>query len=289
MTAVVSELIRGVRNQLTPSEQLVIAVLLADYPVPGLGSAASLAQQAKVSVPTVVRLVAKLGFDSYSDFREQLKTELAQRLYVPTDRYPDDSHRPATTFLEIAEQTVAESVRRTFSDIRPDDFERLTDLLADTNRPVYITGGWSSVVLGQHLASYLSLLRPGVGLVPADSGSRTRALLSIDEQAIIVAFDYRAYQTDTVTFGRQAKRLGGTLTLFTDPILSPLAPDADVVVTSSVTGPPPFDGLSCGFMLVETLLSVLAERLGESAHHRLAGFEQLLADPNGAQWPGMKP
>lgn len=277
---VVSELIRGIRNQLTPSEQQVIEVLLEDYPVPGLGSAASLAQQSRVSVPTVVRLVAKLGFDSYSEFREQLKTELAQRLYVPTDRYPDDSHRPATTFLELAEKQFSESLRRTFSDLRPDEFDQLVTLLADTSRRILITGGWSSVLLGQHLASYLTLLRPGVELVPAENGSRTRALLGVDADTVVVIFDYRRYQPDTVTFGRQVKRHGGTLVLITDPLLSPLAPDADLVLTSSVTGPPPFDGLSCGFIVVETLLSVLAERLGEPAHRRLAEFEQLLAQPD---------
>src|SRR3546814_16216429 len=64
---------------LTPSEQKIARVLLADYPVSGLGTQSSLARRAGVSDPTVVRFVAKLGFDGFTEFQASLLDEVEDR------------------------------------------------------------------------------------------------------------------------------------------------------------------------------------------------------------------
>lgn len=272
----VSALIRGVRSSLTPSEMRVIEALLDDYPVAGLGSVADLAHRAHVSAPTVVRLVNKIGFSTYADFRDQLKTELSQRLFNPSENFPDVTPGSSQTLPDI-ERTYAESIRRTFAGI-DDDLDRLVPLLTDTQRSVFITGGWSSSVVAQHLANYLNLMRPGVEFVAPERGHRSRALLSIDDEATVILLDYRRYQPDTVEFGQRARRRGARIALLTDPALSPLASDADIVLATSVTGPAPFDSLSCAFMVAETIISLVAGRLGTSGHDRLADFERWLAD-----------
>src|SRR3546814_5594240 len=68
---------------LTPSEQKIARVLLADYPVSGLGTQSSLARRAGVSDPTVVRFVAKLGFDGFTEFQASLLDEVEDRLRSP--------------------------------------------------------------------------------------------------------------------------------------------------------------------------------------------------------------
>ncbi len=272
----VSALIRGVRNSLTPSEMRVIEVLLEDYPVAGLGSVADLAHRAHVSAPTVVRLVNKIGFTTYADFRDQLKTELSQRLFNPSDNFPAVMPGSSETLPDL-ERVYIESIRRTLSGIGP-DLDRLVALLIDTDRPVFITGGWSSSVVAQHLANYLNLLRSDVEFIAPERGHRSRALLSIDETSLVVILDYRRYQPDTVEFGQRARRRGASIALLTDPALSPLAPDADVVLATSVAGPPPFDSLTCAFMVAETIIGLAAARLGAPGHDRLADFERWLAD-----------
>src|SRR3546814_10154729 len=68
---------------LTPSEQKIARVLLADYPVSGLGTQSSLARRAGVSDPTVVRFVAKLGFDGFTEFQASLIDEVEDLLRSP--------------------------------------------------------------------------------------------------------------------------------------------------------------------------------------------------------------
>ncbi len=48
-------------------------------------------------------------------------------------------------------------------------------------------------------------------------------MLDVGPRDVLVAFDYRRYQHDTVRLAMIAKRQGATLIAFTDPYLSPLA------------------------------------------------------------------
>ena len=66
--------LRADYSAFSPTERKVARVLLQQYPLAGLETVAQLAQKAAVSGPTVLRLVAKLGFDGYSAFQEALRT-----------------------------------------------------------------------------------------------------------------------------------------------------------------------------------------------------------------------
>ena len=60
--------------------------------------------------------------------------------------------------------------------------------------------------------------------------------------------------------------------MITDPWLSPVADLADAVLPAQVDGPLPFESLTPTLGLVETLISSVARRLGESGDAHLARF-----------------
>jgi DNA-binding MurR/RpiR family transcriptional regulator len=117
-----------------------------------------------------------------------------------------------------------------------------------------------------------------VSHVPNEPGARTSALLDVDETTVVVAFDYRRYQRDTIAFGRAAAAQGASLVVCTDPYLSPLASSAEVMLTTTVEGPPPFVTLVPAFALVETLILGVVERGGKESQDRVAAFERLNTD-----------
>ena len=67
-------------NTFSPTERKVARVLLNQYPIVGLETIAQWAQKAAVSGPSVLRLVNKLGFDSYTGFQEALRLELFEKV-----------------------------------------------------------------------------------------------------------------------------------------------------------------------------------------------------------------
>src|SRR4029077_2199252 len=79
----IAETIRQGLGLLTPTERKPALALLANYPVPGLEPVAQFAKRAGVSGPTILRLVAKLGFASYPRFQQALRDELELRMQAP--------------------------------------------------------------------------------------------------------------------------------------------------------------------------------------------------------------
>jgi DNA-binding MurR/RpiR family transcriptional regulator len=262
----VRERIGRVRSDLAPAEQRVAETLLNDYPMAGLGSVAQLATRSGVSAPTVLRLLGKLEFGGYPEFREHLRGEVADRLFSADGVYPGPAEHP----LARAEQAYAETVRATFRGLDAAEVERAVTALADTPR-VLVAGGRFSATLAAHLAWFLQTLRPGVEEVPPEPGHRARALLSVDADTLLVAFDFRPAQPDTLDLARRAAAAGATLLLVSDRRVAP----ADIVLTGAIDGPPPFDSMVGGLMIAETLVGAVAARLGEPARARLRRFEIL--------------
>ncbi len=92
--ASLAERLRRDLSLMTPNEKRAAQRLLADFPMAGLDSAARFGEAAGVSAPTVLRMIAKLGFSSYGAFQDELKSELAARRATPLtkglQRFADD-------------------------------------------------------------------------------------------------------------------------------------------------------------------------------------------------------
>jgi DNA-binding MurR/RpiR family transcriptional regulator len=261
--------------ELTPAERKVARALMAEYPVRGLEPVAKLAAAAGVSAPTVVRLVSKLSFDSYAGFQQSLKSEVSKRLSSPLAMHADRSADGDA--LSRSEQLFCDGIRASFARVPRPEFEQVIRLLAEQRRSVTLIGGRFSSMLAEYLAAHLHVLRPDVHVIPATGPGRASALLDIGRRDILVAFDYRRYQHDTVRAAVLAKQQGATLIAFTDPYLSPLAAHADVLLTSSVRSPSPFDALTPALALVEAVVAALVDLLGDRPLARMARYDALYA------------
>lgn len=271
---------------LTPAERKIVRVLLADYPVRGLEPVAKLAADAGVSAPTVLRLISKLNFDSYPDFQQALKSEVSARLSSPLsmhadqrgserDRPPWPAQSGQPDVLDRSEQVICAGIAASFASLPKAEFEHAVRLLSDSRRGVTLIGGRFSSMLAEYLAAHLRILRPNVRMVSA--ADRISSMLDVGRGDILVAFDYRRYQHDTVRLALIAKQQGATLIAFTDPYLSPLAAHADVILTTSVRSPSPFDALTPAVALVETVIAALVDRLGVAPLERMARYDELFA------------
>jgi DNA-binding MurR/RpiR family transcriptional regulator len=250
-------------------------VLLAQYPVGGLEPIAKLAADAGVSPPTVVRLVNKLDFDSYAAFQASLKSEVTARLSSPLSMHarPGDT----TDVLARSERVLCGGISSSFARLPRAEFDEAVGLLADERRGAVLIGGRFSSMLAEYLAAHLRILRPNVRVISSAGADRISSLLDVGRRDVLVAFDYRRYQHDTVRLALTAKQQGATLIAFTDPYLSPLSASADVVLTSSVASPSPFDALTPAVALIETVITALVDRLGAAPLARMARYDALFA------------
>ena len=137
----VSDVINARFETLTRAEKQLAGSLLDNYPVSGLGSITTVADNAGVSTPTVARMVQKLGYRGFPDFQSRLHHELEATLSNPIakhDRWA--ANAPGTHILNRFADAIMSNMRQTLSQVETAEFDGAAALVADRKRSVYIVG-----------------------------------------------------------------------------------------------------------------------------------------------------
>jgi DNA-binding MurR/RpiR family transcriptional regulator len=275
--ASVVEQIRASLGRLTAQERKAAQVLLTNYPAAGLAPVAEFAERARVSAPTVLRFVAKLGYAGYPDFQRQLREELEAQLASPLAkpaRRAGSLSRERPLVDPFAEAAIA-NLEGTFRHLPEQDFTAIVELLCDRRRGVHLIGGRFTDALARYLAAHLGLVRPDVWHVPSGVGFRRDRLIDLKRRDVLIVFDIRRYQDDVVAFGRDAAARGAEIVLLTDQWISPLSRQARHVIACRVAAPSRWDSNVALLAVVEALTAAVTERLGDFARKRIEDLEKL--------------
>ncbi len=272
------ELIHQRTSELTPSERKVARTLFATNLMAGFDTVAELARRAQVSGPTVVRFATRLGFSGYPEFQRALRGDLAQRIDSPLRLYGKSAGSPpGDSLFDHARDTFTRGIETTMASLPQEAFDAVIDLLADKRRPIWATGGRFTQFCAQMLHAHLYQLRPNSHVIEYTPAGRPDGLLDMGRRDVLLVFDVRRYQKDTIALAQTASARGATLILITDPWLSPIADIADHVLTVDVEAPSPYDSMVPCMALVETIVAALVARLGQSTKRRIAELERLRA------------
>ncbi len=271
----IQDQVRRELAEFTDAESRVARALLGEYPMAGMETVARLARRAKTSGPTILRFVARLGFDNYAAFQDAIRSEIQARLQSPLVRYDSiaTKNAEADTSDRVA-QALRQNIEIAAQDLRK-DIGRITALLTDLDRTVLCLGGRFSGMIAAYLHQYMRELRPGVRLVRDGPAAWADYLLDVREGDILVVFDFRRYQRDVAEFARSAAAQKAVIVLVTDIWYSPIAAISDVVVACPVSIPSAFDSGVTGLAMVELMTAGVVEALGSRSKARIATLEAL--------------
>lgn len=193
--------IEAIKSQLSKSEQRVADIVLAAPEAAAKTSIATLAVQAKVSQPTVIRFCRSLGCQGFQDFKVSLTHDLVSQMrYAHQDIDSNDSTGGLAT--KVIDATIAKliQVRQQLDNTA---LEAAINLLAKAKRIEFYGLGGASVVatdaqlkffrLGIPVVAYAdtyihnvaaSLLKPGAIAVVISNSGRSKDLLRSVELAL---------------------------------------------------------------------------------------------------------
>lgn len=274
----VAEDIRSSLDRLTPTERRSAVALLGDYPVAGLETVARFAERAKVSGPTILRLIAKLGYRSYPDFQRALREELQIRVASPLTkvaRTRGARDGAGGNFLDGFSRAMCANIEASLRDVPRREFDAAVRLLADPRRPIYLLGGRFTGALAMQLYLYLREMRPRVRLIQGQTAIWFEYLLDMGRRDVLVVFDIRRYQDDVIQFAEKAARQGAKVVLFTDPWLSPIVSVARHVFSLQTTAPSNWDSLSAMTALIEAIVASVNNRNWKHVKPRIERLEAL--------------
>ena len=266
--------LRDAMPEFTPSERKVARALLANYPVAGLSTLADLAQLANVSSPTVLRLLVRLGFSGFPEFQRALRDELDERLATVAGDFRPDAGK-AGDFVSATLRSAMANLAADVESITASEIEAVVDTLSRA-RQILLAGGVTSHAIAYYLYLQLDMVRPGCRFLGATASPVWTYLVDLRRRDVVVLFDFRGYEVNTLEIARWARSHGARVVLFTDPWLSPVASLASQVLVARCQSPSPFDTFVSAMAFAEAVASDVALRLGAKVQHRMATAERLL-------------
>lgn len=209
-------------DQLPPTLQKVVELLLQEgYNLPDF-SIKELAEKAQVSPAAVVRMCQAIGFDGFRDFRLRWVREAgihAVGASIAHSKVPPSIDNVITQTREL---------------LRAESLQQAAALVINS-RQLFMYGGGSSGLVGSLVSKVYS--RVGyLTLVFDDNDLKAAALDLTDDQTVIIVFSHRGRNPVIERRVQQDKRRGARCIVITSNPASPLAKLADVVLLAGGQG-----------------------------------------------------
>jgi RpiR family transcriptional regulator, repressor of rpiB and als operon len=226
--------IRMMMPHLTPLEARVVETMLGRRDFDANIPLKSVAQDAGVSEAMIVKIVKKLGFGGFRDFRAALDDYNRQ----PTaDLHQELS--PEDTGKELAQKvfrTSMHALEETLAIFDAEAFERAADLIFNARqRDFYGIGG--SAQIARDVAH--KFLRIGVRTsVFDDTHMMLMSASLLREGDVAIGFSHSGTTTAVIEPLELARKRGARTIALTNYATSPLASIADVVLCSTAQGSP---------------------------------------------------
>ncbi|SIQ53088.1 transcriptional regulator, RpiR family [Rhizobium sp. RU35A] len=272
----VLDVIRLNYDGLTPAERKLADSLLEHYPVSGLGSITTVAENAGVSTPTVARMVQKLGYKGYPEFQQHLHQDLEATISSPIakhDRWAAGA--PTAHILNRFADAITANLRDTLSSLDVATFDGAAALLRDEKRSLYFVGGRITGALAEYFFTHMQVIRPKTTLISTNRSSWPQYLLNMSPGDVLVIFDIRRYEQELATLAEASAASGVDIILFTDVWASPVARHARHVFKISIEAPSAWDSSVVTLFTVEALIEAVQSAAWEKTRERMNSLEKL--------------
>jgi len=288
--------LQGLLDQLPP-ELRRAAHWVVDHPAEvSLWSMRRQAQALGVAPATMLRLARAAGYDSYEAFRAPFQEALAgdrpsslreraAELQATQDHHCVPGHDRLTELQANAIQSIV-------TQNSPTAFDAAVKTLL-TARHVGFLGTRSAFGIAFQMHYAYQLVRRNSMLIDGLGGLQAEAIDDLCEGDALIAISQAPYPSATVRLARQAVQQGVAVIALTDTPLSPLATDAQHVLTFDRTdrehagqqpakrGPGSFFHTTAGLLgLAEHLIARLTARGGEAVLNRLSEIEARMQADN---------
>ncbi|WP_037151094.1 MurR/RpiR family transcriptional regulator [Rhizobium freirei] len=272
----VSDVINARFDTLTRAEKQLAKSLLDNYPVSGLGSITTVAENARVSTPTVARMVQKLGYKGYPDFQSHLHQEVEATISNPLTKHDRwASNAPGTHILNRFADAIMNNLRQTLADIDAATFDSVAALLSERKRGLYFVGGRITGALAEYFFTHMQVIRPNTTLLSSNSSTWPQYVLNMNPGDLLVIFDIRRYEQEMVNLAAAARRRGAEIIVFTDQWATPAAKHAKHIFRVQIEAPSAWDSSVVTLFIVEALIEAVQSLTWDETSERMKTLEGL--------------
>lgn len=271
----------GGRARLGRRARGVLEGMLAAPQQAAVASIGELAGAFDVHASTLTRLAQTLGYRGFGELQAVFRRHVAQTGHF----YSDQASRlravsaPEQRGLDLMARVARDeqaNLRAMLDQLEASALDGAASRLAGAGQ-VRVLGLRQSHAIAGYLGYALGLLRGGVQTVNAADGI-AHGVAGLGSDDVLVAIGFAPYTRVTVTAAEVVRRRGVPLIAITDSYAAPLARHATHVFVAPAGGHFFSNSMAAALVLVEGLLAVTAQRLGDEAVRALELRESLIRD-----------
>lgn len=261
------------RSSLSPKGQILGDFIVQNPRKAVFMTIRELATASQVSESTIVRFVAQIGYEGYSEFLQALRDFVDVELTL-VDRV-DLSNMQGPT-ADRFRRMVFEEIDNLKNLFRTFDMETVNRVVKDlkNSHTIYVIGSRLSFTLSYYMGWSLTKIRGNIHILKGSDSTCVDWLTIARPGSLVVIIAQSRYPNELITLGKMARRKGHRLAVITDSSMSPLIQFAhETLIAPSlyfpIIGSP--TSLSC---LINYLIFELASQSGKEIKSHQKYLEQ---------------
>jgi DNA-binding MurR/RpiR family transcriptional regulator len=266
----IDERLRDHYAELTPQEQRVADFIFASIDDLMSYNSAELARLSGVSKATVSRLFKRLGYPSYRDMRDEMRTLRQSGMPLTDSR---DAVQGNTLLSRHYKQEMA-NLTQWINQIDGEQFGALIAALSQA-RQVRLLGFRNSYPVALHLRQQLIQVRPGVMIMPQPGQTLAEELVDLTEQDVVIFVAFRRRPRMAKEILTQLQTLGVPALLICEPQAQTLIPLATWHLAAPLDSVSAFDSYSSAMSLANLLSNALLHDILASGRQRIHQISDL--------------
>jgi len=239
-----------------------------------------LAKHCGVSSSTLSRLASRLGFHGFKQFQGLFKKHWSNDsgYYSKLANKLSSHHEKLQTNLSFATKLAKNeclNIMQMTSHLNATTLNQVVDCLVNQHS-IRILGNRQSSSLASHFSYCLGMLRANVDYLSAPEHGTAHGLAKINAGDCLISFSCYPYTRSTITASHIAASKGVKIIAITDEAHSPLVATSDYVLIAPTSGEFYSNSMASMLVLNEILLSLVAQKMGETAIQSLRERETII-------------
>lgn len=263
-------------ERLTSREARIAEYLDKNHHLLALETVSSISQKANVGRATLVRFVTKLGYESFAQFQQSLRSELLLRLQSPKERFYERKTKPGLLEadpLRLRCDQIITNLNEAARRIDADQLQECARLLASCHGRIFVMGTRTSFSLGHFFSLLLSNLVDNIEFIHNLGGSLPNNVSRASEQDILFMIFNTRYSRLTLQTAEWCATRGCRVILLTDRESNPASHLADFQFVTPSEGISIFESRCSTLAVLETIVDLVANYYEDRLDRRLSDVE----------------
>ncbi|MDR3432194.1 MAG: MurR/RpiR family transcriptional regulator [Rouxiella aceris] len=269
----IDERLRGCYPELTPQEQRVADFIFDHIDDLMSYNSAELARLSGVSKATVSRLFKRLGYPSYRDMRDEVRTLRQSGMPLTDSR---DAVQGNTLLSRHYKQEMA-NLTQWINQLDGSQFSAVIAALS-LARQVRLLGLRNSYPVALHLRQQLLQVREQVLMMPQPGQTLAEELVDLTPQDVVVFVAFRRRPRGTRAILTQLQQMNVPVLLICEPQAQSLIPLARWHLSASLDSVSAFDSYSAAMSLANLISNALLHEMLTSGRQRIHQITDLYQD-----------